>query len=111
MNFKEYVENDLKTTFINNNEFASYKDINGKSVLVVEDYDKLEERTKTDYEGLVLGDILFYISFEEYKKIPSVLERPAVSMALRYDGLASTVMQVGEVNGMYEIILRTAGGY
>lgn len=110
MNFKEYIANDVIDTFMNNDEFAETKRINGVDVLVVEDSDKLERRIKKDYDGLVIGDVLFYISNDEYCKIPRVARTPSAGMALHYDGKPSTVMNVGEQSGIFEIILQTAGG-
>lgn len=110
MNFKEYIKHDIKDTFINFNEFAELKNINGVRVLVVEDSDKLEYRIKKDYDGLIIGDVLFYISEAEYSKIPRVMRKPTTQMALNYDCKPSTVVNVGEQSGIYEIILRTVGG-
>lgn len=111
MNFKEYIENDIEVTFMNNEEFAEGKRINGVTVTVVEDSDELERRIKTDYQGLIIGDVLFFISADEYAKIPRVSTIPTAGMALNYEGKPSTVINVGKLSGVYEIILRTAGGY
>lgn len=111
MKFKEYIKSDIGNTFINNNEFAEEKKINGATVLVIEDSDKLESRIKSDYNGLIIGDILFYISSDEYAKIPRVNDVPTTNMALNYDGIRATVTNVGKQSGIYEIILQTAGGY
>lgn len=111
MNFKEYIENDIENTFTNVDEFAESKRINGAAVNVIEDSDKLEYRIKKDYDGLIIGDVLFYISEAEYAKIPRVSPIPSTDMAMNYDGKPSTVVNVGNQSGMYEIILRTVGGY
>lgn len=111
MNFKEYIEHDIKTTFINGDEFAEEKSINGVKLSVVEDSDKLEYRIKKNYDGLLIGDVLFYISAEDWGKIPRVGAIPSVNMAINYDGKASTVINVNKQSGLYEIILRWVGGY
>ena len=72
MIFKEYVQQDIGNTFMNLTEFASEVNINGETVCVVEDKDQLLYRIKKDYGGLIVGDILFYITLEEYSKIPHV---------------------------------------
>lgn len=111
MNFKEYVQHDINKTFVNHNEFASNVNINGASVLVVEDKDQLLYRIKTNYNGLVVGDILFFISEEEYQKIPNVSPIPSANEAIRYNGKPCTIVEVTPQNGMYEITLLKAGAY
>lgn len=111
MNFKEYIANDNINTYMNKDEFAEEKEINGKTVLLVEDSDKLEKRIKKDYDGLIVGDVLFYISENEYRKIPRVSRIPNAGMALNYAGKPATVINVGNEAGIYEIIISTAGGY
>lgn len=111
MNFKEYIANDITSTFVNEDEFASKKKINGVSVQVVEDSDELEYRIKKNYDGLIIGDVLFYISEAEYAKIPRVSEIPTANQAIKYDGKASTIISVKKQNGLYEIIIQHAGGY
>lgn len=111
MNFKEYIKDDIDKVFIRSDEFADTVKINGADVKVVEDSDKLETRIKEDYNGLIIGDVLFYISADEYAKIPRVSPIPNTNMGLSYNGLPSTVINVAKESGIYEIILRTAGGY
>ena len=111
MNFKEHIANDISKTIINLDEFADEKNINGVIVRVVEDSDKLEYRIKKDYDGLIIGDVLFFISKEEYAKIPRVTETPTTNQAISYDGKPATIINVGKMDGLYEIILQHAGGY
>lgn len=111
MNFKEYIQHDIEQTFVNSSEFADTVKINGVSVNVVEDKDQLLYRIKKDYDGLIVGDILFYISADEYKKIPRVSEIPTVYEAINYGGRPCTIVEVSPQDGMYEIILKKAGGY
>ena len=110
MGFKEYVKNDINNTFINNAEFAKSCKVNAVTVLVVEDSDKLEERIKSDYNGLIIGDILFYISLEEYRKIPGMTRVPQANQAINYNGKPCQIVEVKEQAGMYEIVLQTNGG-
>ena len=108
--FKDYIADDIKKTFFNLEEFAEEVDINGATVSVMEDSEKLESRIKKDYDGLIIGDVLFYISMEEYKKIPFVKGIPTANQAIRYDGKPCTITNVNTENGVYEIILTVAGG-
>ena len=109
--FKEYVQHDIGSTFVNLTEFASPVNINGASVNVVEDKDQLLYRIKKNYDGLVVGDILFYISLEEYAKIPHVSEIPTANDAVSYNGRPCVIVDVAPQEGMYEITLQKAGAY
>lgn len=111
MNFKEYVQHDINSTFVNLDEFGSTVNINGVSVNVVEDKDQLLYRIKKNYDGLVVGDILFFISMEEYQKIPHVSEFPTVNEAVTYNGRPCLITDVNPQDGVYEITLQKAGGY
>lgn len=111
MNFKGHVSLDIPSVFIDLDEFASAKVINGVSVNVVEDKDQLNYRIKQDYNGLVIGDVLIYISAEEYAKIPKMKPVPTADQILRYAGIPMVITDVAEQEGVYEIILRNAGGY
>lgn len=111
MNFKEHIANDIFKTFENLDEFAIEKNINGVSVRLVEDSDRLDYRIKKNYDGLIIGDVLFFISKAEYAKIPMVTEIPTSRQSINYGGKPATIITVGELEGMYEIILQHAGGY
>ena len=111
MMFKEYVQQDIGNTFVNLTEFASEVNINGATVSVVEDKDQLLYRIKKNYDGLVVGDILFYISFEEYNKIPHVTEKPTADVAVTYNGKPCIITDVNAQDGLYEITLQKAGAF
>ncbi len=111
MMFKEYVQHDIGNTFVNDSEFAISVNINGVFVKVIEDKDQLLYRIKKNYDGLVVGDILFYISMEEYKQIPRLSEIPIVNEALSYNGRPCVITDVNHQEGMYEITLQKAGGF
>lgn len=111
MNFKEHIANDISSTFENLDEFAIEKSINGVSVRLVEDSDRLEYRIKKNYDGLIIGDVLFFISEKEYAKIPKVNAIPTANQSISYDGKPATMITVGKLDGLYEIIIQHAGGY
>ena len=110
MNFKEYVANDISNTFFNNDEFSCKVLINGVEVDVVEDSDELEYRIKKNYDGLVIGDVLFFISESEYAKIPKVTSVPTANQAITYNKKPSVITNVSINLGVYEIIIQYAGG-
>lgn len=111
--FKDYVAEDINT-FLNLEEFAESVEINGVSVSIVEDNDELERKIKDEFyrnlEGMVVGDVLFFISKAEYEKIPKVKPIPTADQAIRYKGKPCVITHVSTKNGMYEIILQVIGG-
>lgn len=111
MMFKEYVQHDIGSTFGNETEFASKANINGVEVTITEDNDQLLYRIKKNYDGLVVGDILFFISEEEYSKIPNVSPIPSANEGIKYNGKPCLVIEANKQEGMYEIILQKTGGY
>lgn len=112
--FKDYVAEDIKNTFFNIDEFAEETNINGILVNVAEDSERLQtilkEGVRDSYGDLVIGDVLFFISAEEYAKIPGLKEVPTANQALRYKGKPCTITKVNTLMGVYEIVLQTAGG-
>lgn len=111
MNFKEHIQRDISNTFVNDSEFAMTVKINGVSVKVIEDKDQLLYRIKKNYDGLIVGDVLFFIDIEEYGKIPNVSPNPSVNEAINYNGRPCLIMDVNSQDGMYEITLQKVGGY
>lgn len=105
--FKEYIAKDIDT-FINLDEFSEMVNINGTEVPVVEDHEKLEYKIKKDYDGLIIGDVLFYIKFDECRKIRN-MNPPKSNVAISYKGIPSVITSVAEDMGIYEIILQRNG--
>ena len=108
--FKEYVAKDIENIFVNEKEFSEIVTINGVSVVVNIDNDKLSQKAFTDFEGVIIGDILFYISAEEFKKIPLMKKTPKADDALMFNGKPSVIINVTETVGIYQIALQYSGG-
>lgn len=97
MNFKETVIQDIDVFF---NDFAEPHKINGNSVDIVVDNDRLQHRSKKEYDGIVVGDTLIFIKKTDLSFVP----KP--DQAINYDGIPSLCFDVREDMGMYEIILK-----
>ena len=110
MSFKEYIADDIKNVFMDADVFASDVIINGVKVRVSEDEDNLRYRIQKNYDGLVIGDVLFYITRKEYAKIPKMKPIPQANQAITYNGKPCTITSVTENEGLYEIIIQMAGG-
>lgn len=103
MNFKEMLKSDLSNTFINVNEFGEMHNIDGRLLSVVVDNDHLMKRSKVEYEGVIVGDILYFINASLYGKPPKVGE------VQRFDNIICEVFDIRISSGVYEIILKKNG--
>lgn len=108
--FKEYIAKDIENIFVNEKELSEVATINGVSVIVNIDNDKLSQKAFTDFDGVVIGDILFYISVKEFKKIPLMKKEPKADDALMFNGKPCIIINVTETVGMYQIALQYSGG-
>lgn len=97
--FKDFIELD-NATFFNENEFAETHNLDGRSVKVLVDNDRLQHRSKVEYEGVIVGDILYYVDSNDMPKIPKVDDMQ------RFDNAYCTVFDVRKDKGVYEIILK-----
>lgn len=109
MKFKEYVAKDLATAFFNLDEHAEQVSINGVTVTVVQDNERLMYKTKNTFQGLVVGDILFFISEAEYAKITGLKHPPRADDVMLYNGKPCTIIDVVSNLGVYEITLQFNG--
>lgn len=100
--FKDLLKKDLNT-FFNISEFAETHLIEGNHVDVIIDNDRLEERSKKEYEGIYVGDLLYFAKIENF------LKPPIVDELQRFDGKIYTVFDVRKAHNMYEIILKRNG--
>lgn len=104
MTFQEQFKADLDNIFfsLDNQEFATLHNINGKDYKVIINNDKILERNlKDDIENIFLGDLLFYINKDELGFIPRI------DGNIQFD---DTIYQVANVNdnfGILEIVLKS----
>lgn len=97
--FKDYIGKDLDI-FINQNEFAEMHLINGKSLKITIDNDRLQERSEKEFDGIFVGDILFYVTELEYGHLPVPGE------IINFDGQITQVFNARTDKGIHEIILQ-----
>lgn len=107
--FKDYLRSDIPNVFVDITEHGDVANINGADVNVVWDGDTLNYRVRTDYQGLILGDALFYISAESWEQVPNVRHPPRADEAILIDGRHATITMVQENAGVYDITLTWAG--
>jgi hypothetical protein len=103
MSFKDQVQSDL-TVFINDDEFAEPHVIDGRTINVIVDNDRLKERSKKEYDGISVGEILYFVKVEDFG------EHPEQGTPQIFDGRPMYVFDCREDDGMYEVILQQNRG-
>lgn len=96
--FKDLIYSDI-ATFLNLDEFAETCIIDGKNIDVIVDNDRLIERSKKEYEGISVGEILYYAKVADFNK------KPKQGMPQNFNGRLMQVFDIREDEGLYEIIL------
>lgn len=99
MGFKDAITQDIRV-FINLDEFAENHVIDGVLLPVIIDNEKLQERSKKEYDGISVGEILFYINTTSLNK------KPKIGSPMIFDDKLMYVFDCREDMGMYEIILQ-----
>lgn len=102
--FKEFIEKDLDAIFFNLDEFAEPHNINGRILNVIVDNDRLMQRSKKEFDGISIGEILYYVKASDYG------EKPEQGTPQIFDDRQMYVFDVREDCGVYEIILQQNRG-
>lgn len=96
--FKDQLTSDLDV-FLNQDEFADVHTIDGRELTVLVDNDQLKERSKKEYDGISIGEILYFVKATDLGSLPEE-GTPQI-----FDGRQMYVFNARENLGMYEIIL------
>lgn len=96
--FKEQAALD-RAVFFNPDEFAEPHQIDGRTLNVIVDEDQLKERSKKEYDGISVGEILYFVKAEDFG------ERPEEGTPQIFDGRQMYVFDARDNDGMHEIIL------
>lgn len=97
--FKDQIAQD-RAVFINTDEFAEEHVIDGNTVSITVDNDRLIERSKIEYAGVMVGNILYFAKSEDFDR------KPEPEDVQDFDGDDYKVFDVREDDGMLEIILK-----
>lgn len=106
MTFKEVLQRDIKSVFLNFDEFGEYHKINGKNVLIIIDENELTEREKrvrNNEKGLYMRQLLFYVSAEDFGQLPSP------GKVLTLDEKKYNITDAQDEGGIYSISLEAYG--
>lgn len=100
--FKDILNNDLDSVFINKEEFAERHYIDGVLKTVIVDNETLKERNQKEYDGILQADILYFINSSDINR---EVKTGDIQM---FDGSSYKVFDVKYDSGMYEVILQGA---
>lgn len=100
MSFKEQLQKDLDTVFLNTDDFAELHRVEGKEIPVVVDDDKLEKLKQGQILGLVEADMLLHGKVSDFP--PSITP----GRLLNVDGREYIVTNSGENMGLIEVALK-----
>ncbi len=99
MSFKDQIALD-RAIFFNSDEFADKHTINGVLLPdIIIDNDRLKERSKKEFDGISVGELLFFV------KTDSLGNKPEEGTPMIFDGRQMYVFNVREDMGILEIIL------
>ena len=107
MTFKETIAQDIKSVFLNFEEFGEIHNIEGKRKLVIIDENELTERekkTKSTGADSIKGELhikqlLFYIAASDFGALPSP------GNILTFDQVQYVITDAGNEDGIYAISL------
>ncbi|HHW03408.1 MAG TPA: hypothetical protein GXX35_11490 [Thermoanaerobacterales bacterium] len=99
MGLKDIIQMDLDV-FFNLDEFAESHIIDGRPLNVIVDNDRLQQRSQKEYDGIYVGDLLYFVAAKDYGSAP----KPGSVQV--FDGRSYTVFDVRQDMGVYEIILK-----
>lgn len=100
MSFKEQIQKDLDTVFLNLGEFAELHRVEGVEIAVVVDSDQLDNLKQGQILGLIEADMLL---MGRAKDFPADLEPGRL---LNVDGRELIVVNSGKDMGLVEVALR-----
>ena len=106
MSFKELVEQDNRTVFMNLDEFADIHVINGKEIPCIIDNNEMIDREKRyQYkrslyaDGVYLKEVLLYVKAEDFGPLP------AVGRSLTLNKKSYIISDAIDEGGIYSISL------
>ena len=102
MTFKEILRQDVKTVFLNPEEFGEEHVVNGKKMLIIIDDNELterEKRMKSHMDGMYKKQTLVYVSALDFGPLPGV------GKPIKIDGAIFTIADSINEGGVYSLHL------
>ena len=97
--FKDFLQQDVRSTFLNVLEFGEPANINGNMINVVIDEESLKEQNLSKGEKLAKGELLFYVSTGDFEHIPQV------DKLMSFNSKKYRIIEVTEQIGVLTIML------
>ncbi len=100
--FKELVERDVHSTFMNLGEFADIHNVDGKEMpIILDDVEIIEreKKMKSNMDGVFVRQKLMYVKAADFGPAP------AVGRAVTLDGQMHVVLDVSDEQGVYAITM------
>lgn len=85
------------------NEISEKVYLDGSSINIIIDYDRLKDRSKKEYDGIYIGDLLYFAKVEDFIS-PPIIGGLQIFNKKKYE-----VFDVRKDVGLYEIILKGSG--
>lgn len=107
MTFKDIVKRDVKSIFLNTDEFSEIHTVNGKPMAVQIDNNEQIEREKRynqHMDGIYVKQILMYVSAEDYGPLPK--QGTSVSLDKKMYRVEDAISE----DGIYSITLEANRG-
>ncbi len=98
--FLDIVKSDLAIFF---DEISEKVYLDGVPVNIIIDHDRLKDRSKKEYDGIYIGDLLYFAKVDDFIMPPTIGDLQRLNKK-RYE-----VFDVRKDVGLYEIILKGAG--
>lgn len=102
MTFKDVIADDIRTVFLNPEEFGEPHQVDGRQMTVIIDNSEIIERSKKQVdrtEGVYEKLLLFYVARSAFGRLP------AVGNALQFDGGLYRVVDAVSEGGIYSITI------
>ncbi len=102
MSFKDILQQDIKQTFLNPDEFGEEHLVNGKKMTIVfDDIENVnrEKKMKSHLDGVYARQVFFYVAAEDFGPLPA--QKGLVDL----DGQKYLVVDATDEAGMYAITL------
>jgi hypothetical protein len=100
--FKEIIQSDVKSVFLNELEFADEHTIDGKKMpALFDDIENIEreKKMKSHMDGIYARQIFLYVAASDFGALP------AQSRIIKVDGKSYTVVDAADEYGVYTITL------
>lgn len=107
MSFKEYIASDIKSVFMNTNEYADMVLLNmgagAKEITVVIDNEQLTHNANMQELNGGTGDIFFYVDKSEF--VEKFGKQPREGEGIIFNTRPCTIQNVSDKNGVLSITL------